>query len=149
MPTRAVTYSVTRKVEKPKPFPDGEWAAVERELYGPGFRPPRQRYVTYTLTAKAGGRRVGHAVLIVDLGVAILDELIVHHDHRGEGIGRELLLRCETLARRHRCHKLTLETDDGLKEAIKLYRSAGFRKEATLPRHYGKRPTTIYGKRLD
>jgi ribosomal protein S18 acetylase RimI-like enzyme len=45
---------------------------------------------------------------------------------RGLGVGRRLLEGLETLARENRVRVLHLETNRALKEAIELYRNAGF-----------------------
>jgi DNA-binding MarR family transcriptional regulator/ribosomal protein S18 acetylase RimI-like enzyme len=46
---------------------------------------------------------------------------------RGLGVGRRLLTELETHAARHGVHRIRLETNRSLVEAIALYRSAGYR----------------------
>ncbi len=145
----AIRYEVTPRKGALHGFLDRQWEKVERALHGKHYDDFKWDCKRQHIIARDGQKPVGYAGLYIDGGVVVLDELIVHDHYRGRGIGRRLLENTEALARRLDAHKITLETDDGLKAAIKLYTSCGFRKEATLPRHYGKRPTTIYGKQLD
>jgi len=56
-----------------------------------------------------------------------LHDLIVAEDRRGRGIGTALLAEVEAQARARGCCKLTLEALEGNADAIRLYRSVGFR----------------------
>jgi ribosomal protein S18 acetylase RimI-like enzyme len=145
-----ITYSTKRIKDVPSPaFTNKAWDKIDRELYGKAYDKFDNTEYTYDVLAKTGRRTIGFARLYIHLGMAVLEELIVHEDFRGEYIGVGLMVEVEVLAKRKGAHKIGLETDEGLKPAIALYELCGFKKEATLPRQYGKRPTTIYGKRLD
>ncbi len=58
---------------------------------------------------------------------AYVEELAVSADHRRRGIGRALLLECETIARRAGKHRMTLWVTAGNVGAVALYRSLGYR----------------------
>jgi len=49
---------------------------------------------------------------------------------RGMGVARRLLAEIERFARKHRMRAVRLDTNEALKEAIALYRAAGFRRIA-------------------
>lgn len=124
------------------------WEKADRELYGPAYDDYDWKERELHIVARDGKAVVGYAGLWMAGGVCILEELIVHDKHRGKGIGRYLIKRVEQVARKQGCHKIRLETDDRLKPAIALYKSAGFIKEASLPYEGAKGPTAVYGKRL-
>jgi DNA-binding MarR family transcriptional regulator len=70
------------------------------------------------------------AVKAISAGVGSLKRMWVADHVRGLGIGRLVLEALESEARALRLTVLRLETNDTLKEAIHLYRSAGFREVA-------------------
>ncbi|MFL5514735.1 MAG: GNAT family N-acetyltransferase [Gemmatimonadales bacterium] len=70
------------------------------------------------------------AVKTVESGVGSLKRMWVAEDVRGLGIGRRVLEALETEARGLGLRVLRLETNRALVEAIRLYRSAGYREVA-------------------
>jgi GNAT superfamily N-acetyltransferase len=80
------------------------------------------------LLARAGGAPAGlGGVRHLDTDTAEVKSMFVSADHRGAGLGRRLLTELETIARRHGCGAVRLDTSDYLTGAIGLYRSAGYR----------------------
>jgi len=80
------------------------------------------------LIARLRGRPVGCGALkFHHRAPAELKRMWVVPDARGLGLGRRLLLELERLARRNGAGAVRLETNRTLKEAVALYRSAGYR----------------------
>jgi len=63
---------------------------------------------------------------------AELKRMWVSPDSRGLGVGRKLLVELERLAKNGGARRVQLETNRTLKEAIQLYRSAGYREVAAF-----------------
>ena len=61
-----------------------------------------------------------------DLGGHRLDDVVVHADYRGRGVGRGLLAWAEQRARDLGCCKLTLEVLYNNTTALAAYERAGF-----------------------
>jgi len=72
------------------------------------------------------------AVKSISPGVGSLKRMWVADTVRGLGIGRRMLVALETQARELGLTTLRLETNQTLREAIRLYRSAGFREVAAF-----------------
>jgi DNA-binding MarR family transcriptional regulator/N-acetylglutamate synthase-like GNAT family acetyltransferase len=99
--------------------PAASLPAEDREL-----RPPRGAF----LVASLDGEPVAcGAVKRIGRGIGSLKRMWVAESARGLGLGRRLLEALEGEARRLRLATLRLETNRALAEAIRLYRSAGFR----------------------
>jgi len=58
--------------------------------------------------------------------VAILDDFIVHPDHRRNGIGTKLLDATRALCERENCHRIALQTDIDNQTAQRLYQRHGY-----------------------
>jgi GNAT superfamily N-acetyltransferase len=58
--------------------------------------------------------------------VAILEDMIVDENFRGQGLGSELLAEAIHFARAGGCKRLTLLTDFDNDSAIEFYKKAGF-----------------------
>lgn len=87
------------------------------------FRPPRGCF----LVARLLGRPVGCGALrVIDDEIGEIKRMWVAPQARGLGIGRRLLIEIERNARTHKVRVLRLETNESLKEAHALYRSAGY-----------------------
>ena len=78
------------------------------------------------LVARIGGEAIGcGAIRLLDPDTAEVKRMYVEPGHRGEGVGRAVLARLETLAAEMGVRRLVLET--GVHQAaIGLYRSAGY-----------------------
>ena len=78
--------------------------------------------------AVAGSARIGTcALLAMEPGIFELAKMAVDEKYRGAGIGRSLLEYVMVEARRLGAHRLYLETNNSLSNAIHLYESVGFR----------------------
>jgi DNA-binding MarR family transcriptional regulator/GNAT superfamily N-acetyltransferase len=102
--------------------PAASLSADDRDLV-----PPRGAF----LVASVDGEPVAcGAVKSVSPGVGSLKRMWVAETVRGLGIGRRVLEALETQARELGMTTVRLETNQTLQEAIRLYRSAGFREVA-------------------
>lgn len=80
------------------------------------------------LLTRVDGAPVGMGgIRHLDTEVAEVKTMYVTPAQRGRGIARELLAELETIARRHGCRAVHLDTSDYLTDAIGLYRTAGYR----------------------
>jgi GNAT superfamily N-acetyltransferase len=107
--------------------PDSRWcieqyfAELDRRFES-GFDPARSISADFEeLTPPRG------ALLFHNRAPAELKRMWVAPEVRGLGLGRRLLSELERLARTRRVRTLRLETNRSLTEAIRLYRSAGYR----------------------
>lgn len=75
----------------------------------------------YTVSTALGGR------------VAILEDMVLHPDFRGQGLGSELLNAAIELARSTGCLRITLLTDGDNEVAQRFYARHGFTRSAMLP----------------
>lgn len=91
------------------------------------------------LTARCGQSLVGMTGLLFTVStalggkVALLEDLVVMPEHRGQGIGSALLERAIELAGQNACRRITLLTDGDNLSAQKFYRRHGFEPSAMLP----------------
>ncbi|HSZ17530.1 MAG TPA: GNAT family N-acetyltransferase [Terracidiphilus sp.] len=78
--------------------------------------------------AVTGTRKIGTcALLVMGSGVFEVAKMAVDEHFRGEGIGRALLEYTIVEARKLGAHRLYLETNNTLSNAVHLYESLGFR----------------------
>jgi GNAT superfamily N-acetyltransferase len=79
------------------------------------------------LLARIGGEPAGlGGVRHLETEVAEVKSMYVSPAHRGTGLGRRLLAELERIAAEHGCRAVRLDTSAYLREAIGLYRSAGY-----------------------
>jgi GNAT superfamily N-acetyltransferase len=77
--------------------------------------------VLFTVSTALGGR------------VAILEDLVVHPDHRGSGAGSKLLQAAIDFAKSVGCRRLTLLTDQTNISAQRFYKRHGFTLSEMVP----------------
>jgi GNAT superfamily N-acetyltransferase/DNA-binding MarR family transcriptional regulator len=104
-------------------FPGGFDAAKSISANPEELTPP----AGYCVVARLRGRPIGCGALkLHGEGPAEIKRMWVDPDSRGLGVGRRLLESLEALARENGARVLHLETNRTLREAIDLYRRAGF-----------------------
>lgn len=82
---------------------------------------------------------VGSAALTpAENGVAMLKRMYLLPEHRGRGLGRQLLSLAIETAAHDGCQQITLDTSDRQSDAIRLYEGAGFNLHQTsgITRYY-------------
>ncbi|SRR5579885_3210066 len=88
------------------------------------FKPPRG----CMLVAKLFGEPMGCGALrTLEPGIGEIKRMWISPDARGLGIGRRLLAELERMAKKRRMRAIRLDTNESLTEALRLYRSAGYR----------------------
>jgi GNAT superfamily N-acetyltransferase len=111
----------------------------------------QQHPTTIIFLAYAGEKAVGIAVCFLGFSTFAARPLINIHDlavlptHRGQGIGRLLLVAAGRKARDLGCCKITLEVQENNHTAKRLYESAGFAQAAYQQAAGG---ALFYSKRL-
>lgn len=113
-------------------FSEKEWAIADQEHYGKNVDWKDKKIL---LKAAENGEIVGTLNGKVTAGVGYISGIITAKDKRGQGIGKQLMLKAEEAARSLGAHKIFLVTGDGW-DAIKLYKSLGYEITAKLPNHF-------------
>ena len=107
----AYGHYVERLGEPPRPMTD-DYAVVVRN-----FR---------VTVAERGGEIVGLIVLGVTDEGFLVENVAVHPDHQGTGVGRHLLEHAEAVARRAGHDSVYLYTHELMSENLALYRRIGY-----------------------
>jgi len=95
------------------------------------FREQLRREDYHFMVGYVGGRPVALAELDLGAGVARVDSVVTHRDHRGKGYGRALM---HGVAGYHReASSTVLYLYSSIPNAIRIYEAAGFRRTAWKP----------------
>lgn len=86
-------------------------------------------------TLRLGARIIGYGIMSVAVGEAHILNICIDTEMRGQGLGRRLLERLLSIARRHRADTAFLEVRESNSAALSLYQSLGFN-EVGLRRGY-------------
>lgn len=121
---------VSRKSQAIRGFEKVEWPIADKEHYGTAD-------VDFTvhpfyLSAEDNGEVLGIMQGKIQGGVCTVNDLIVAHNKRGQGIGTELMKEIEQYAAKNGAHKIRLVTGDGW-PAIKFYEQLGYKETARRP----------------
>jgi putative acetyltransferase len=82
------------------------------------------------------------AIRYLEPGTGELKRMYIRESYRGEGLGRQLALRCIELARQCQYSTIRLDTQGFMATAIKLYRDFGFKE---IPAYrYNPNPDALY-----
>lgn len=86
----------------------------------------------FTIIAVIGDRIVGTASLLIERKfihkggkVGHIEDVAVHQDFQGQGIGTAMVTHLSTIAHKKGCYKVVLDCDDAL---IDFYERCGFRR---------------------
>ena len=128
-------------------FTDKEWELIHPEHYGypmdwAYWQPKRIR-----LEAKEGKEIVGAINGHLLAGVMEIFELIIHHQHQGQGIGKMLLKEAENWGIQNGAHEVFLVTGSKWK-AVDFYKKMGYQLVVELPNHYSKTDYVLFRKFL-
>ena len=135
-----------QKVKKVSPklkkFQDEEWLISDIEHYGKARNFEKK---SYKFMAKDKYEILGVLDLVIEANVAFLEGLVVNHNHRAKGIGKNLLLFAENFAKENKCTKIWTETDEDW-EAAKFYKKMGYEICGVHEKHYLGRKGLILTK---
>ena len=114
-------------------FPGTAWSIETfwTELAGV---PETRRY----WVAEVGGTVVGYAGVMVVGNEADVQTIAVAPDHRGAGLGAELLSQVVTEAQQRNCRQVMLEVAADNEAALRLYERNGFEPLAKRSNYYGR-----------
>lgn len=118
---------VTEKSEAVKKFEEVEWPIADKEHYGTADVDFEAH--PFYLSAESNGEILGIMQGKIQGGVCTINDLIVAHNKRGQGIGTELMAEVEQYATKNGAHKIRLITGDGW-PAIKFYERLGYKETA-------------------
>ena len=79
-----------------------------------------------SVEAEPNGAVAALVVLLPETDHLLLDNIAVHPDRQGSGLGRQLMTFAESEARRHGFFEIRLYTHVAMTENIALYRRLGF-----------------------
>ncbi len=122
------------------------------ERYGePDIEPhlPTQEMVATVLVSRDGEVAGCGSLRAYGPGRGELKRMYVRPGVRGQGLGRLVLAELERLAAAHGISRLLLETGVRQPEAIRLYRSAGYRRVPNYGPYLGVSSSVCYGRSLD
>jgi GNAT superfamily N-acetyltransferase len=102
---------------------------------------------THDVVATVDGETIGALRTRIAASLAHVEALYVTPDHRGRGIGRALLTRCEEIANYYNCHKVSVAVHDG-SAALQFFLACGYHVEAVLPQHTFKLDVAMVRKFL-
>jgi len=112
-------------------FQKKEWEPADIEHFG---RIIDWKKETKVLKALDNNKLVGVLELTIQSGVMHIDSLIVKHERHGHGIGKALMVKAESIASKHKVHKIYLDTGKNW-HATKFYEALGYEKTGELPKH--------------
>ncbi|HSX42148.1 MAG TPA: GNAT family N-acetyltransferase [Candidatus Saccharimonadales bacterium] len=121
---------VTEKSDALKRFEQIEWPIADKEHYGTADVDFTTR--PFYLSAEDNGEILGIIQGKIQGGVCTINDLIVAHNRRGQGIGTELMAKIEEYAVENKAHKIRLVTGDGW-PAIKFYEKLSYKETARRP----------------
>jgi GNAT superfamily N-acetyltransferase len=102
---------------------------------------------THDITATVDGAIVGALNVRIAASLAHVEGLYVLPAHRGNGIGRALLARCEEIANYYNCHKVSVGVMNA-SPALRFFLDSGYHLEAVLPQHTFKLDVAMVRKFL-
>ncbi len=131
--------------EKIKAFSNIEWPPVDRVHFNNEAVSFEKQY--FTFISEEGDSITGYIKLIIDMGVCIIDSLLVGEGHRGKGIAQSLLSQAEARAKELGCHKMWLETGIDW-EAKAFYEKRGYGVVLIMNNHYAHKDFVIMEKEV-
>jgi ribosomal-protein-alanine N-acetyltransferase len=122
-----------------------EVAALEAQIFSmpwtsQGFLDILRLPDSLYLTVRLNGRLIGYCGLLQSFDEADITNVAVTEQARGQGVGREMLLKLMRLGKERGISRYTLEVRAGNVAAIHLYQKLGF-ESAGVRKNFYERPT--------
>ncbi len=140
------SYSFTQQKKAKqdvKEFESREWRLADIEHYGQAN--PFERHEYKFVARNEDNQVVGILDLKIEANVAYLENILVGHEFRKQGIGEELVAKAEKFAQDEGCTKIWLDTDEDW-GAAKFYKRMGFKVTGTHEKHYFGKKAVIFTK---
>ena len=139
-----IVKSLKEKSDQLKRFEKREWRIANTEHYGYNIYAYPKRFI---FVAEDKGRIVGFADGTITAGVCYLSSLLISSKNRRTGVGKRLIVKVESLAKKHHAHKIFLHTGKEW-DSAKFYRAMGYEEEALSKDHYGHQEFIQFAKFL-
>jgi len=134
-----ITKSNNKQINR---FEIDEWPYADMEHYVKKVKYNNKKFI---FKAEINNKIVGCIKGKLESEVVTIDYLIVAHDKKGLGIGKELTLKAEKFGKNESAHKIHLYTGKGW-QAEKFYQKLGYKQLAVIPNHNFKKDFVIYEK---
>ncbi|MEW5805132.1 MAG: GNAT family N-acetyltransferase [Patescibacteria group bacterium] len=128
-------------------FGKREWALVNPEHFGKEINWGYAKKKEFRFVAKEGEKILGVLSGHYLLGVMYIGALIVSHLERRRGVGIKLIRYAENYARKHNLHLIYLEAGADW-QAVKFYRSLGYKSVFRFRKFFGKKDFLFFVKYL-
>jgi len=129
-----VTFLKTRN-KKLSEFKKHEWTLIHPEHYGKEIDWKYWNFRSIRIKATAKGKVIAGLTGSIMAGVFHIEEFIIDHHMRGQGIGKDVLQWVEFYAKTEKVHMIYLETGENW-EAVKFYEKLGFKKLTLINNFY-------------
>lgn len=124
---------VQKDDQRAKDFETIEWEIADKEHYG-GNRDFQMEKFLF-LATDDNEKVCGLLKMVITAGVTHIEDLLVSHEHRREGIGKALVEHAEKISKQKKVHKIHLDTGKNW-DAEKVYLSLGYVKTGELKNHF-------------
>ena len=131
--------------EAEKKFQKDEWLIADIEHYGKEVN--WEEHEAYFIKIMDGERIAGILDLFISHKVAKIKDLIVDHNRKRQGIGKQLILEAEKIARKSGAHRMYLDTGKDW-QARKFYEAMGYEVEGTLRDYSFHKDFVFYSKKV-
>lgn len=110
-----------------KSFLDREW-----KIYNKKYTKIKYNKKYYYFAAYENNKMIGCATVVINGGLCYVKELLVADKFRNKGIGTKLWRFVEDLAKKQKCKRIAIKTNERNVWAIRFYKKHGLKKDATL-----------------
>ncbi len=120
-----------------------KWSYEDKKHYG-GVE---WQQTPFILKAEEDGQIVGVAMGKFESGVVLINDIIVEHNKRGDGIGRLPVNAIGVFGIKQQAHKVWGYTGKGW-DSVGFYKTLGYRVIGELPNHYHGTDFVVFSKEL-